>query len=420
MEALYRVFRMHWSRYFGMCFFVSAHIFALCCPLNASECCIAVIQCPHTLKHLRSEHTDTTTTAIMGTRSKATTESTTKSVYTGTIPNVGIATTTLTATVDITSTADTGTSTAIISVPKTKSNSIINTILTTTLATKIVSSESILVTTASLSTEHSCAGKSNKRPLQQCKHVLISGLCNDFADQCESSCNGCDTTLPIATANSVVTTGPINDITIPAATTDNRMPTETNKMLTAFDKTSFDSTSNAVASTLSVQARATLTVTIDSDKSTTTFAAEDIDLKAFLQSNYQSKNLQGTVNILTITTIMSVVILVIAISSVIVAALVVKHKMQKTKKQASRQVNDVEKNNVADRTTQKQRSPNMAGLDSHTLDTHSHPKNGGVTNCELKDIVIETNNRMINSSDTTTTKKFDDVISVMESKRIWK
>jgi len=355
--------------------------------------CVACSECDG------QEHAGKATTAIMGLRSKVTTKSTTKSVYIDTITTVGIATTapalTLTVTADITNTPNAETSTTKIFVPKKSSSTLAtNAIFTTTLTTKTASSETILVTTVSSSTEQSCAGKSNKRSLQQCKHVLVSGLCNDYADQCESTCNGCDTTRPIAAANSVVTTGPITGITLPAATIDNQSPTESNNVVTAFDKQSFDSTSSVIASTLSVKARAAVTVTIDNYQSKITFAAEYIDLRAYLQRKHQSQNLQGTINILTITTIMSVVVLVITISSVIVAALVVKRKMQNTKKQAIRQVDDVEKNNAADRAKQKQRNPSTTGQDSHTVNTHPHTKHDHVSNCDLSDIVIETNDRM--------------------------
>ena len=46
-------------------------------------------------------------------------------------------------------------------------------------------------TTKSARKEESCANKLDKLSTQQCKSLLAKGLCKDFVDQCESTCNGC-------------------------------------------------------------------------------------------------------------------------------------------------------------------------------------------------------------------------------------
>lgn len=52
-------------------------------------------------------------------------------------------------------------------------------------------------------TSHRCDGKQNKLTLSQCQTILTQNLCPNVPDQCESTCNGCDSTT---TTHAVTTT----------------------------------------------------------------------------------------------------------------------------------------------------------------------------------------------------------------------
>ena len=365
------------------------YIVAICCRPNLVGFCFTVVYLPH-ISHAHSEHgANTATTAI-------TSKSTTSSVYTRTTTVVGITTTTpattLATTAVLTSTTTAATTATTIFVPATRSSTLATTaVITTTLTTKIaIAGATNLVNSISANTEHSCVRRPDKLPLQQCQRVLAIGLCNNFAGQCDTTCNVCDTTRPVAAADSFVVTAAINSIIIPASMTtsseipssfaasiDNRFSTDSNNLVTAFDMANIHTGTSDVVSTVSVKARTT-------DISTITFAAENSNSKSSLDGNDQSKNLKDTVDILTITAFVCAVVLVITMSSVIVVALMMKCKIQSKKNRSTTQIGVLKQSNVVDITKEKQ-------SDSYTVDTNRHIQNDHVLNST--DVVIETKQR---------------------------